>query len=91
MKQYLTRLIEGETLSREDTHKIMLGIVAERFNDCQIAALLMALQARGVTVDELLGFRDGLLETGRHIDLSDYNTLDIVGTGGDGKRHPQRE
>ena len=85
MKQYLTRLIEGETLSREDTHKIMLGIVAERFNDCQIAALLMALQARGVTVDELLGFRDGLLETGRHIDLSDYNTLDIVGTGGDGK------
>ena len=45
----------------------------------------MALQTKGVTVDELLGLRDGLLETGKHIDLDDYNTLDIVGTGGDGK------
>ena len=85
MKSYLNRLIDGQILSREDTHSIMLGIVAEKYNDCQIAALLMALQARGVTVDELLGFRDGLLETGRHLDFSEYNTLDIVGTGGDGK------
>ena len=45
----------------------------------------MALQTRGVTVDELLGLRDGLLETGKHVDLDGYNTLDIVGTGGDGK------
>ena len=85
MKQYLSRLIEGEVLSREDTHKIMLGIVGSQYNDCQIAALLMALQTRGVTVDELLGFRDGLLETGKRVNLDDYNTLDIVGTGGDGK------
>ena len=85
MKQYLNQLIEGESLSREQTHELMLGITREQYNDCQIAALLMALQARGVTVDELLGFRDGLLETGRHIDIGDANTLDIVGTGGDGK------
>ena len=45
----------------------------------------MAMQTRGVTVDELLGFRQGLLETGKYLDFSDYNTLDIVGTGGDGK------
>ena len=45
----------------------------------------MALQVRGITVDELLGFRDGLLETGRQINLDGYETLDIVGTGGDGK------
>ena len=85
MKQYLNQLIEGESLSRQQTHDILLGITRQEYNDNQIAALLMALQTRGVTVDELLGFRDGLLETGRHVDLSDYNTLDIVGTGGDGK------
>ena len=85
MKAYLNQLIEGESLSREQAHDILLGITHESFNDSQIAALLMAIQTRGVTVDELLGFRDGLLETGKHIDLDDYNTLDIVGTGGDGK------
>ena len=85
MKQYLNQLIEGETLTREQTHEILLGITRQAFNDSQIAALLMALQTRGVTVDELLGLRDGLLETGKRIDLDAYNTLDIVGTGGDGK------
>jgi len=85
MKPYLLKLIEGQLLTREETHNIMLGIIAEKYNECQIAALLMALQTRGVTVDELLGFRDGLLETGKYVNLEDYNTLDIVGTGGDGK------
>lgn len=77
--------MEGELLSREDTHAIMLNIVEQKYNDCQIAAMLMAIQTRGATVDEILGFRDGLLETGKRINLDDYNTLDIVGTGGDGK------
>ncbi|MBQ0057788.1 MAG: anthranilate phosphoribosyltransferase [Bacteroidales bacterium] len=85
MKQYLLKLIEGETLGREDTHQIMLNICKEQYNVQQIAALLMALQTRGVTVDELLGFRDGLLETGKYVNFEDYDTLDIVGTGGDGK------
>ena len=85
MKQYLTKLIEGATLTREDTHAIMLGITEQNYNEHQIAALLMGLQTRGVTVDEMLGFRDGLLETGKRVNLDDYNTLDIVGTGGDGK------
>lgn len=85
MKQYLIRLTEGNTLSQEDTHQIMLNIVGEKYNQCEIAALLMGLQMQGVTVDELLGFRQGLLETGKHLDFSEYNTIDIVGTGGDGK------
>lgn len=85
MKIYLNRLLAGEMLSREDTFNIMIGITEQKYNDCQIAALLMAMQSRGVTVDELLGFRDGLIGTGLRIDFSDYNTLDIVGTGGDGK------
>ncbi len=85
MKQILNRMLAGETFSQQDTLDIMLGIVAQKYNEHQIAALLTGIQMRGVTVDELLGFRDGLLETGKYIDLSDYNTLDIVGTGGDQK------
>ena len=85
MKQYLLKLIDGNTLTQEETHQIMLNIVKEQYNVQQVAALLMAMQTRGVTVDELLGFRQGLLETGKYRDFSDYNTLDIVGTGGDGK------
>lgn len=85
MKQYLLRLINGETLSQEDTHQIMLNITQEQYNVQQIAALLMAIQTRGATVAEMLGFRQGLLETGKYINLEEYDTLDIVGTGGDGK------
>jgi anthranilate phosphoribosyltransferase len=85
MKQYLQRLIVGETLSRQDMHDILLGITREAYPAEQIAALLMAVQTRGATVEEMLGLRDGLLETGKHINLSDFDTLDIVGTGGDGK------
>ena len=69
MKQYLLRLINGETLSQEDTHQIMLNIVEEKYNLQQIAALLMAIQTRGATVAEMLGFRQGLLETGKYINL----------------------
>lgn len=85
MKAYLNKLIAGELLTRQETHDILLNITQEKYNDCQIAALLMALQTRGVTVDELLGFRDGLLETGKYMNFEEYDTLDIVGTGGDGK------
>lgn len=81
----MEKLIEGDSLTREDTHGIMLGIVEGKYNDCQTSALLMAIQAKGITVDELLGFRDGILETGRHVDLGGVPTIDIVGTGGDGK------
>lgn len=85
MKHVLSRLLTGETLTREETRGLMINITREQYNDIQIAALLTAIQMRGATVDELLGFRDGLLETGLYIDLSDFNTLDIVGTGGDQK------
>lgn len=85
MKQYLLQLTRGETLSRQDMHDILIGITREAYPPEQVAALLMALQTRGATVDELLGLRDGLIETGRRVNLDDYDTLDIVGTGGDGK------
>ena len=85
MKAILTKIINGEVLSRSETCAIMHGIVQQRFNDVQISAALTGLMMRGIKVDELLGFRDGIIETGNPIDLSPYNVIDIVGTGGDGK------
>lgn len=85
MKQILARLINHEELTREEARDILINITQEKYNDSQLAALLMGLQVRGITVDELLGFRDGLLETGLPVDLSPFQPIDIVGTGGDGK------
>ena len=48
MKSYLNKIIEGQLLTREETHLIMLGITQQKYNDCQIASLLMALQVRGL-------------------------------------------
>ena len=85
MRHYLEKLIAGETLSSQETHDIMTGITRDAYTPVQISALLTALQISGITVDEILGFRDGLLETGKRVHLDDLDTLDIVGTGGDGK------
>lgn len=64
---------------------MLQDITHGRYNDTQIAALLTVFQMRGVKVDELIGFRDALLSTRIPIDLSAYQPIDIVGTGGDGK------
>lgn len=85
MKQILTRLIENETLTREETRNIMLDITQEKYTDVQITAFLTSLLMRGIQVDELLGLRDGLKESGKTVDFSDFNVIDIVGTGGDNK------
>ncbi len=85
MKNYLEKLVAGKELDRKETYEIMINITQEKYNVQQIAALLMGIQMHGVSVDELLGFRDALLETGKPVDLNDYDTLDIVGTGGDQK------
>ena len=69
----------------------MLNIIEQRYADVQISAFLTALEMRGVTVDELLGLREGLLETGRRVDLSPFEPIDIVGTGGALTRLPHRE
>jgi len=85
MKEYLKQLLEGFDLTREQAHDFILRLTKEEFSEAQIAGLLMAIQMRGVSVDELLGLREGLLETGKSVDVSPYETIDIVGTGGDGK------
>ncbi|MCI1640690.1 MAG: anthranilate phosphoribosyltransferase [Bacteroidales bacterium] len=85
MKKYLLRLLDNETLSSEETKEIFLNITKEKYPQAQIAALLTCLQMRGVSADELIGFRDALMETRIPVDFSPYKPIDIVGTGGDCK------
>ena len=85
MKDILNRMLNHEELTREETKNIILGITKSEFPEEQITALLTGLQMRGVTVDELLGFRDGILETGVPAILDCDRYIDVVGTGGDRK------
>ena len=85
MKGYLFRLLNHEELSREEMKTILIGITQSEYPNEQITALLTCLQMRGVTVDELLGFRDGILETGVSAILNADRYIDVVGTGGDRK------
>lgn len=85
MKQYLNRLLHDDTLTQDETCQIMHNIVDNKYEEAQVASLLTSIQMRGIMPQELLGFRQGLLETGKYMDFSEYNTIDIVGTGGDGK------
>ena len=85
MKDILNRMLNHEELSREETKNIIVGITKSEFPEEQITALLTGLQMRGVTVDELLGFRDGILATGVPAILDCDRYIDVVGTGGDRK------
>ena len=85
MKQILNRLFHHEELTTEEARVLLLDISTGRYADAQIAALLTAFQMRGITVDELIGFRQALMETRVPVDFAPYRPIDIVGTGGDGK------
>ena len=85
MKDILNRMLNHEELTREETKNILIGITKSEYPNEQITALLTALQMRGITVDELLGFRDGILETGVPVPLDCDRYIDVVGTGGDRK------
>ena len=85
MKQILSRLFNHEHLSEAEARQLLLDITAGRYPDAQVAALLTAFCMRDVTVDELTGFREALMQTRVPIDFAPYRPIDIVGTGGDGK------
>lgn len=85
MKSILARVLNQDVLTRDETKEIIFGITKNEYPSEQIVALLTGLQMRGITVDELLGFRDGILETGVPAVLDTPEYIDIVGTGGDQK------
>ena len=85
MKEILIRLFAHEELSHGEACNLMKGITRGDYNEAQIASLLTVFQMRGVKVNELTGFREALLTTRVPVDFSDFQPIDIVGTGGDGK------
>ncbi|WP_282031350.1 anthranilate phosphoribosyltransferase [Winogradskyella eximia] len=85
MKALLNRLINQESISSEEAKKVLVNISAGQYNQSQIASFLTVYMMRSITLDELRGFRDALLELCVPVDLDDYNTIDLCGTGGDGK------
>ncbi|MBT4916629.1 MAG: anthranilate phosphoribosyltransferase [Formosa sp.] len=85
MKQTLNRLINHETISSEEAKQILINISKGDYNQSQIASFLTVFMMRSITLDELKGFRDALLELCVPVDLSAYNPIDLCGTGGDGK------
>lgn len=85
MKNILNRLINHEILSKEEAKNVLINISNGSYNMSQIASFLTVYMMRSITIEELAGFREALLELCIRVDLSDYNTIDLCGTGGDGK------
>ncbi|MDE5874377.1 MAG: anthranilate phosphoribosyltransferase [Muribaculaceae bacterium] len=85
MNKILSNLFEHKSLSREEARDIMLNIADGKYNDNQLSAFMTVYLMRSITPDELTGFRDAILQRRVAVDLGDYDTIDIVGTGGDGK------
>jgi len=85
MKELLEKLFAYHNLSYEEARQALRDIANKECNHSQVAAFLTVYQMRSITVDELRGFRDALLELALPVDLSAYETIDLCGTGGDGK------
>ncbi len=85
MKTILTRLFEHKKLSRAEAREILVNISNNQYNEAQIAAFMTVYLMRAISVEELQGFRDALLELCLPVDLEGIESIDIVGTGGDGK------
>lgn len=85
MKNILYNLFEHKYLGREEARAILQNIARGEYNDSQIASLITVFLMRNISVDELSGFRDALMEMCLSVDLADFSPIDIVGTGGDGK------
>ncbi|CAL1520099.1 anthranilate phosphoribosyltransferase [Chitinophaga sp. MM2321] len=85
MKKILNYLFEHKSFSREAAKDILINISKGVFNDSELAAFMTVYLMRSITINELLGFRDALLELCVPVNLNGYNVLDIVGTGGDAK------
>lgn len=85
MKQILNQLFNHQSLTQQEAAEVMTNIAAGKYNDAQIAAFISVYLMRSIELDEVIGFRNALLELAIPMDLAEFDALDIVGTGGDGK------
>ncbi len=85
MKQILQYLFNHQTLTKVEAKSILLEISQGKFNESEVTAFITVFLMRSITLDELMGFREALLQLATPIHLGDTDGIDIVGTGGDGK------
>jgi len=85
MKKILQYLFEHKTLSREMAKEVLVNIGKGAYNEHEVTAFMTVYLMRSITIEELQGFREALLELCVPVDLNGYDVIDIVGTGGDGK------
>lgn len=85
MKEILNHLIEHRTLTREDALEVLKNITSGTYNQSQIAAFMTVYMMRSITVEELSGFRQAMLERCIPVEIAEYDAMDLCGTGGDGK------
>ncbi len=85
MKYYLQKLYANEKLSVQEAENLMLEIADGKHNHAQISSMLTVFLLRQITVNELIGFKNALMHLALKLDFSDFDTIDLCGTGGDGK------
>ena len=85
MKNILNRLIQHEELNKKEAYNILIEITEGKHNHSQISSFLTIYMMRSISLNELEGFRQALIDLCVSVDLSEYETIDLCGTGGDGK------
>jgi len=85
MKTILSKLIEQQYLTKAEASEVLVQIANNSYNASQMAAFLTVFMMRPISVEELSGFQEALLDLAVKVDLSEFNTIDLCGTGGDGK------
>jgi anthranilate phosphoribosyltransferase len=85
MKEILSYLYQGFPLSRQEAREILIKIGQNSFSEIEISSFLTVYLMRKITSEELAGFREALLSLCVPVDLQGMETIDVCGTGGDGK------
>jgi len=85
MKEILNKLFAHNKLNQQETKQVLLDISDGAYNEAQVAVFMGVFMMRSVSVEELTGFRSALMELCLAVDLEGVQSIDLCGTGGDGK------
>ena len=88
MKQILYKLFEHQYLGRDEARTILQNIAQGKYNDVQVASLITVFLMRNISVEELCGFRDALLEMRVPVDLRDRKSTRLNSSHTDSSRMP---
>ena len=84
-KNYLEIIQQEISLSEMEAYELMRDVTEGKFTEVQSTALIILLSTRNISLNELKGFRDSLLQLALKVNLNDFDCIDLCGTGGDGK------